>query len=357
MQVIDKQNIIKTKQENRSNKAPVLVINNLVNRSSKKSVAIWAKLLTSFLICYFIFDRLLYKPELIKTYQIIWDEFLNSKNWAFVTLILVLTPINWGLEAKKWHILIQKIEPTTFLESYQAVLCGISLNILTPFGIGDIFGRMYLLKSYKRLQAIGSLLINRIAQLLPTLVFGMLAVGFVLVQYDTDVNSILYTTLLLVLASVCFFISKNRVFLFLQNKIKSGYISMFISLKNTQRTQILIVVIISIIRYGVFTIQFLLALLIFQVDLPIHTLLMGISWIFLMKTIVPSLSIFTDLATREVSALFFFGLWEVGLAQITAATMLIWLINIIIPAITGILFISKIQPLKSRSSLTKSKEA
>ena len=343
MQVREKQNIIKTKVEIPSQENSNSPFRFLKNFNVNKSLSAWIKLAISLLICYLIFDKLLNKAELINTYQIVLNSFAEKSTWTLYILIFALLPINWGLEAKKWQLLALKIEPIKLSESYKAVLSGISFNILTPLGLGDAIGRTMFLKSNKRFEALGSIILNRLSQLLPTLIFGLFSIVFIIRNYDIDLAILPITAIGLFLGLIMFFVFKNKISTFIKNKIQSNLKFLTASFEYYSSKELLQINLLSILRYAVFTTQFLIAFYIFKIDLPEHILLVGISWIFLIKTIAPSLSIFTDLAIREASALFYFGIWNVSNAEVTAVTLLIWVVNIIIPAIIGVLFIPNLK--------------
>jgi hypothetical protein len=58
-----------------------------------------------------------------------------------VLLALALVPVNWGLEAWKWHRLAGTWS-RTFGRSLRAVLVGLTLGFATPNRVGDYAGRI-----------------------------------------------------------------------------------------------------------------------------------------------------------------------------------------------------------------------
>ncbi len=51
-------------------------------------------------------------------------------------------PINWLLEARKWHLLLGVFLPWSFIRTLRTTLAGVSLSAATPNRIGEIGGRM-----------------------------------------------------------------------------------------------------------------------------------------------------------------------------------------------------------------------
>jgi hypothetical protein len=117
-------------------------------------------------------------------------------------------------------------------------------------------------------------------------------------------------------------------------------------------SQLLVTLIISILRYAVFSFQFYILLLaVGMVDLSLFSGLSIISSIFLLNTIRPSIALL-EIGIRGSVALFIFGLYfgfDNGHEEaIFTASTLIWLINIIIPALIGLIFIKDLRFFKSK---------
>ncbi len=45
--------------------------------------------------------------------------------------------INWGVEALKWKLVVQKAAEVSFIQAYKAVLVGNTYGIFTPNRVGD----------------------------------------------------------------------------------------------------------------------------------------------------------------------------------------------------------------------------
>jgi len=63
-------------------------------------------------------------------------------NWRYLLLALVLMPLNWLLEARKWHLLLVQFLPWSFGRALRTTLAGVSLSAATPNRIGEIGGRL-----------------------------------------------------------------------------------------------------------------------------------------------------------------------------------------------------------------------
>ncbi len=90
----------------------------------------------------------------------------------------------------------------------------------------------------------------------------------------------------------------------------------------------------SVLRYVIFTIQFTLVMMALT-TVPVFVIVAGVSWIFLAKSVLPGFNFLADLGIREFSAVFFFSALGHDTLPVVMASLLIWLINIAIPSLTG----------------------
>ncbi|MEM6772412.1 MAG: lysylphosphatidylglycerol synthase domain-containing protein [Bacteroidota bacterium] len=79
-----------------------------------------------------------------------WQAFGRSLsrpgNWRFLLLAILLMPLNWLLEARKWHLLLAEFLPWSFTRTLRTTLAGVSLSAATPNRIGEIGGRLLVAK-------------------------------------------------------------------------------------------------------------------------------------------------------------------------------------------------------------------
>src|SRR5206468_3685838 len=91
----------------------------------------------------------------------------------------LLMPLNWGLEAAKWQCSVRSIYPVSLMQSFKAVLSGISFSVTMPNRVGEYLGRMIYLPEGSRLRTISVTLVASFAQLLVTLVAGTAGLFFI----------------------------------------------------------------------------------------------------------------------------------------------------------------------------------
>jgi hypothetical protein len=118
----------------------------------------------------------------------------------------------------------------------------------------------------------------------------------------------------------------------------SKYISYIHAIGEIGGKELLKILGLSALRYGVFLLQYWLAFRFFGLQLAWANLFAATSVMFLILAIVPTISL-TELGIRGKVSLFVFSLFTGNTLGILVSTALIWLINIILPAVAGSLIL------------------
>jgi hypothetical protein len=106
------------------------------------------------------------------------------------------------------------------------------------------------------------------------------------------------------------------------------------------------VLMISLTRYLVFSTQFYILLLLFRVEVALPEAFILITVIYLFMMVVPSIAL-TEIGIRGSMSVYMFSLYfqRMGVSAepfqlgVFAASSLLWLINIVLPAIVGTFFV------------------
>jgi hypothetical protein len=275
----------------------------------------------------------------IKVFDGSWlDHFLSSEDFKTIWLVVCvfLAPVNMLIEALKWQFLSATFEQRNLGSCLKIILSGRSLNVITPFGLGVALTKYLAVEEPQKRLSLGAEAISRVSQFFPTLIFGIVAAIY-LVQVGMDLPHYIFWTagvMLLVLGLMI-------VFLFIY---QPNWLRRYFAFLNSENLPFLIkATAISFVRYAVFSLQFFLLFLWLDIALSPMIIIMGICWIFLIKTVVPNVSVLGDLLKRELSAVFYFQFFLVNLEAVTLANVMIWLINIVLPAIIGIAFVSELK--------------
>jgi hypothetical protein len=99
-----------------------------------------------------------------------------------------------------------------------------------------------------------------------------------------------------------------------------------------------ITLIFSIVRYFIFSLQFILLLDIFGVDVSFFDAVFAVMLVFFFITITPTITI-AEIGVRGSVAIFIIGFFSSNSLGILSSTCTLWFINLIIPAIIGSFFI------------------
>jgi uncharacterized membrane protein YbhN (UPF0104 family) len=122
------------------------------------------------------------------------------------------------------------------------------------------------------------------------------------------------------------------------------HLSSFFKIPRTQFFQTLF---LSAIRYLVFTTQFYLILIALGMEIEVTSAFVLIAVTFLITSIIPTFAL-TEIVVRSAVAVSVFTVIDTGHPEIAAAaSFLLWIINLAIPALAGSLFMGKLQFFKA----------
>lgn len=286
------------------------------------------KLLVLSLIAWFIVSQL--SKHSLADFQFVKMEPL------VIALVLVLMALNWSLEARKWQILV---EINSFYEAVKAVLIGLLFKQFIS-SLGDLSGRVSTLEGKTKVAQVGSFLINSICQTIITVVFGL--IGTITLLNNQRLVDFRNMNLLILVISCCVLVASILIFKF-RARIVRFVKHWFAATKGVSTNTILQILGLSAFRYLVFFTQFYLIFRMVGLDIETWILLNGIAFIFLAKSIIPTLNLFGDIGIREFSALLFFGQFGIDASLVISATLLLWVINVFLPASLAIVFVPKLK--------------
>lgn len=274
---------------------------------------------------------------------------------AVIFVVLLMMVVNWGIEAWKWQMLVRPLEPQSFRKSFYAVLSGVSFSVNTPNRIGEYAGRILYLRGSARIRGVMVMAVGSFSQFITTLLFGIAGLTFYVLRFGFfppghALPAAWKIVLLgaLVVAVVVVILLYFRLYLIVR---------LFSRFKKLRRLHDLAAVIggfsprflgrilaLSILRYGVFSAQYLILLSVMGVDIVWWQGFLMIFLMYLIMALLPTIAI-AELGIRGEIGLFFLGLISPDKIGIIAATIGIWLINLIIPAILGSLLLLGIKVL------------
>jgi hypothetical protein len=254
-----------------------------------------------------------------------------------VTGLLML--LNWGLESRKWRILVSDVEPISRWRAFWATLAGTPIGLITPNRVGEFVGRVLFLAPEHRIPASFATAVGSIAQFVITVVAGLL--GLIALLFSAEHDRLSPAAAAWV--GLCALVVAATVLLYFNPDLLRGAIARLPVVRRWERhaavldrfshRMLLRVLMLSAARYAVFTLQFAL-LLGALADVPMLEAVAAIPSVFLVSTLIPTVML-TELGVRGSVAV---ALISPGIAhdhKIFLASTVLWVINLGLPAIAG----------------------
>ncbi len=298
-------------------------------------------------LLYSLYQQIRAQPDIDSSVALIKALPFGMDAWKF-WLVIVFVFVNWGLEARKWQLLMKAVQPIGFITAFKSVLCGVTLSLHTPNRIGEYGGRILFVNEGNRIKAITLSMAGGMAQLIITMLMGCFGLTYFLFTMDANSNimgiSVLWLNVFLYGSSIgtivfIFFFFRLRWLLRLMEKLPyADRFSKYINVLETFDAKILLRLLsISFFRYIVFGFQYIFMLQLLQVEQNIWIGFWIITVMFWILAIIPSFAI-AELGIRGTVAktLFVYSSNTIG---ILTATLGIWFVNLFIPAFIGSLLI------------------
>lgn len=312
-----------------------------------------------------IYHQIKNQGDVQQSWQLIKEAFLGESNWK-ISIVVLLMLLNWGIEARKWQILVSRVERINFWNAYRSILAGQAFALNTVNRAGDFVGRILYLHEGNRLRAVALSLVGSMSQILVTFFIGLFALTGLRfsilnhVQKLEGLNEFWLDALMITLfiGVFVFTIFYFNVSLFIRMIEKIPFVARFKylieKLEALDWRELTRILFLSVARYLVFIVQYVLLLQVFGVEATVLNLAMMVSVLFLVLAMVPSIAL-AELGFRGKVSLQLFGLLSVNHLGIIAAAAGIWIINLIIPAIAGSVLILGVRLFRNKQ-LKKQKD-
>ena len=298
-------------------------------------------------LSYSVFKQIKNQPNLEESWLNIKASFTDTRVLNFI-LVFVLMFVNWSLEALKWKISVQGVQPVSFFKSLKAIFSGVSFSVTTPNRTGEYLGRVLYMDDGNRLRVISLTILGSISQLLVTIFFGLL--GLLILRPDiTNMNlsgwmewvkdlGIIGASIAFIVLTVFYFRIGWLVKWIDKIPAIKKYIWLINELEKTDTTLLLRLLSISLLRYLVFATQYFLLFRFFGVEVNWWQGFWATAIVFFVMAITPTIELFEVVkkmyVTKEIFAIFTVNTLAIGFVTTT-----IWVINLVIPAAIGSLLI------------------
>ena len=272
--------------------------------------------------------------------------------------------LNWGLEARKFQYLVSKIEKISFVNAYRAIFTGLAFALNTINRSGDFVGRILYLKEGNRLRGVALSLVGSMSQIVVTFSIGLIALidlRYTILNQNNHLEGLneYWMDVLIILLFVGVFVFTIFYFnvslvtrLIEKIPLVEKYQFLIEKVEALHWRELTRILCLSVIRYVVYIVQYVLLLQLFGVESSVLNLAMMVSVFLLVMASIPSIAL-AELGFRGKVSLQLFGLLSTNHLGIIAAAAGIWVINLIIPAILGSVLILGVRLFKNKQQHTQ----
>jgi len=268
--------------------------------------------------------------------------FDSAKLFCIFIALGLLIP-NIYVQYIKWRYLVRLLKPDVpNREVLQSLLAGFTFGFITPGRLGE-FGRAFFISDCSWVKLLGISFIDKLFAMAVVIFWGAIGLLFFIssqLYLYTMVPVFLFTLIaLLVIYYILFhpeiiksFLYSLNIILPFRDKIKM----LMSSLDNFHKREAIVLSALNFGFYFVFLLQFYILICAFE-PAPILKSSLAIFSTMLVKSMLPiSLG---DLGIRESAAVFFFG--KIGVMHSTAfnASILLFMINLLIPSLVGLFLV------------------
>lgn len=308
----------------------------ILTTSYKSNQFLWLsfKLIVAFGCLYFIVDKLINNSEIsFSQFVLNAEEFklLSIKN---IFILLIFSIFNWFFEILKWKTLVSKIKIISWKEATKQSLSSLAFSLFTPNRIGEYGAKAFFFtkKDWKKVLVLNAL--GNGCQLLATLFFGIFGTLFYYNELLLFFQNINFKTLLSILTLGIILLFSAYIF----KRLKKIY-SYFQSFSKSFHIKILI---ISFVRFLLFSNQFVFALYIFQSQVNYVNTICAIFLIYLVSSLIPMLS-FLDVIVKGSISIIVLSWLDIHASVAISTSIIMWFFNFALPSIAGSFYILRLQ--------------
>lgn len=272
---------------------------------------------------------------------------LTSTNIIYLIVTILLMIVNWCLEAYKWMLAVQRVQQISFLRALKAVFAGVSFSVSTPNSVGEYLGRALYMSEGNRIKAISLTVVANMSQLIVTFLMGCTALfllkgrivnsGLVTLAFG---NAFFWVSVLIAITLTLFYFRLPWLIKIIDKLPQISKFSWAVeAIEHISATLLLKFLSLSVLRFVVFSIQYVLLFKLFTVEVTLLQSWMALSVMFLVMAIIPTIALFTDLGLKNELSIQLIGLFTANHLGVSLAALSIWMINLVFPALIGSLLV------------------
>jgi hypothetical protein len=298
-----------------------------ISHKAKQFFIFTIKLLIVIGAFYFIYNQIAENSKLD------WHKFQNLvlEKTSIITILFVLlfSISNRYFEILKWQNLVSFIKPISVGEASKQVLGALTTGIFTPNGLGEYAGKALFFKKTQSKKVVFLNLICNGIQMIITIGFG--TIGLLVLGYN-----------LWVIGIIAFILGFIFIAYFSKNITIKGYSiqKLFYKINEIPKKIHQKNIFLGVCRYLIFSHQYYILFLVFDVNLPYLTLISSIAAVYFLASSLPSFQ-FLDFAVKGSVAVFFFGKFGINEWIVIFISMLMWFLNVVLPVIIGSYYVMR----------------
>ena len=296
-----------------------------------------------------LYKKIIQNQNVTQVLHDITTSFTNRWQFMLMATAFILVSVNILLEAFKWKFQVRPIENINICKSYISIFTGMTAGMFFPNRTGNFLGRIFMLERGDRIKAAMVTVVGGMGQMIATVSFGLLASLFFVEKYRIllTVGSVIIITLSILLYFNIYLLKYLQLLIPKRYKEKTrSYMEIF---SQYTKKELLNILILSFIRYLLYSFQFVLLIWAFNVPLSYLNAMIPISLTYLIMMIVPFITI-TEIAVRGSISIMIFEKWLImnGIsssfsAMVFSASSLLWIFNIAIPAVIGLFLTNRLK--------------
>ncbi len=299
------------------------------------------KLLVGIALLFFIYQNVYRGQQIL--------EVFSGANWLYTAVCLLLLLPNFFIQFLRWRYLLKiafpDVKDAMVLKS---LLFGTTLGFITPGNLGELARALYF-KNHDRWVIAGLNVIDKFSGIIVFLTFGLLSFNYILlakftwrpyIGYPVLVLDTLFIILLWIITLHPAWFQRIKRVVNEKSYVAQKLIRIISALDNLKRRDINIVLGLSTAWFFIIILQYQAAILVFQ-KVPFYQTLIAISATLFTKVILP-VSI-GDLGIREGASVYYYSLFGIPRPAAFNGAFLIFLINFLIPALTGSYFVFRLR--------------
>ena len=293
-----------------------------------------------FCLSYYTYTNYNAQKQFIQDFQ----EGFKHRNNLYLAIALVLMPLNWLIEIIRWQQISLVYNPISLKIASSHILAGNAISLFMPNRSGDYLGKLLLVEPAIQRQTILASFISTISSWLAILLLGLIGFACIVNQYPQKlfVEPLLQTFTLSLIA--LFFIVSLTVYfqipklwyLIKKLKLTLKFKKYFMFTKKYTPRNLLKLLILAILRVLIYSIQYIVIAYYFGISENFFNALAIVCAIFLLQTGIPMPPMIAFVSRGSI-ALLVWGLAGHSPTAILASTFSLWILNVLVPGIIGII--------------------